>query len=138
TGSLMAHRLTMDHLVKDRNNVFELEFSRQDTSGGVWSQIFRHPSRGLALAYQDYGNPTVLGSSFSAFRFIKFPLVQSFKWGFVDFRLGTGVSYITKKYDKLQNGKNIAIGSYINGYVNLHFAWRKQIGPYFVGAGVDF
>lgn len=138
TGSLMAHRQTMNHLVKDRNNVYELEFSRQDTGYNVWSHLFRYPSRGFAMAYQDYGNPEILGTSFSAFKFLKFPIVQNEKWGFVDFRLGTGISYITRKYDKLQNSKNVAIGSFINGYVNAQFAWRKQFGPLFLGGGIDF
>ena len=138
TGSLLAHRETMVHLVQDRTNVFELEFSRQDTSKGVWSKIFKYPSVGLSLAYQDYGNKDVLGTSFTVFRFTKFPIYQSEKWGFVDFRLGSGVSYITKKYNQFNNIKNIAIGSHVNGYINLQFAWSKHFKYFILGAGVDF
>ena len=134
----MAHRETMHHLVKNRSNVVELEFSRQDNSKGVWSKLLKYPSKGTALVFQDYGNPEVLGVSFTVFRFTKFPIVQSDKWGFVDFRLGQGVSYITKKYDPFVNKKNIAIGSHINGYVNLQFAYTKYFRQFHIGAGFDF
>lgn len=137
-GFLMAHRVTMDHLVKDKNKVLELEFSRQDTSAGAWSKIYRYPSRGLSLAYQDYGNRDVLGTSFSVFRFTKFPIYQDKRFGFVDFRLGKGISYISKKYDNFTNKKNIAIGSHINGFVNFQLTWTKPFNHFFVGAGVDF
>ena len=67
------------------------------------------------------------------FRFIKVK-----NWGFVDFRLGNGISYITKKYDPFENKKNIAIGSHINGFVNLQFSWIKQFNRVYFGGGIDF
>ena len=138
TGILMPHRETMGHLVKDRPNALELAFSRQDTSKGAYSQIFRYPSRGSAFTFQDYGNRDILGRSLTFFRFIKFPIYQSEKWGFIDFRLGQGVSYISKIYDKFSNPKNIAIGSHINGFVNLQFTWTKHFNKFYTGVGVDF
>lgn len=137
-GSLMAHRETMTHLVQKHTKAIELEFSRQDTSKGVWSSIYKYPSRGLVLQFQDYGNPLVLGQSFTAFRFTKFPIYQSEKWGFIDFRLGNGISYITKKYDQFNNPKNIAIGSLINGFVNFQFTYTKHFNRFFIGTGFDF
>ncbi len=138
TGLLLAHRATMTHLVQKRTVALELEFSRQDTSRSVWSSIYRYPSRGTSILYQDYGNQAVLGSSFTFFRFTKFPIFQSEKWGFIDFRLGNGISYITKKYDQFNNPKNIAIGSYINGFVNLQFSYTKNFKHFHIGTGVDF
>lgn len=138
TGVLMAHRETMDHLVKGRPNAWELEFSRQDTSKGAYSQIYRHPSRGGSFVFQDYGNQEILGRSLTFFRFTKFPIYQSEKWGFIDFRLGQGVSYISKIYDKFSNPKNIAIGSHINGFVNLQFSWTKHFNKFYTGVGIDF
>lgn len=138
TGFLMAHRKTIHHLVKDRNNAFELEISTQDVSDNTWSKIYRHPSRGFSFMYHNFGYEEVLGSSITLFRFTKFPIYQSERFGFLDFRLGNGISYITKKYDKHQNKKNIAIGSHLNGFVNLQFSWSKRIDKFFLGAGVDF
>lgn len=138
TGFLMAHRETMHHLVKKRNTVFELEFNRQDTSGSAWSKVYRNPIQGASVVFHDYGNRPVLGQSFTYFRFTKFPLFQSEKWGFFDFRLGQGISYITKKYDSFENKKNIAIGSHINGFVNLQLSWTKHFERFYFGAGADF
>ncbi|WP_139134248.1 acyloxyacyl hydrolase [Crocinitomix algicola] len=138
TGSLMVHRETMHHLVQDRTNTFSLEFLRQDTTVNYWTQIYRNPSKGLAMKFQDFGNPAVLGQSFSIFRLINFPIYQNNKLGFIDFRLGTGLSYVTKKYDKNQNNKNIAIGSFINGFVNFQIIYRKYFKSVFFGTGIDF
>ena len=137
-GYLMAHRETMSHLIKAPNTAFEVEFSRQDTSGSAWSNVFKYPSRGLTFTYHDYKNPDVLGVSFSVYRFTKFPIFQHKKWGFFDFRLGNGVSYITQKYDEFSNAKNIAIGSYLNGFVNFQFVYTKQFKRLVIGGGVDF
>lgn len=137
TGLLFAHRPTMSHLVKKRNTAFELEFSKQDNSKSVWSNRYKFPSRGVSIMFQDFGNQEVLGTSVSIFRFTKFPIFQSEKWGFLDFRLGNGVSYITKKYDAFNNIKNIAIGSHINGFVNLNLVYTKRFKHFYIGTGLD-
>lgn len=137
-GALLVHRQTMTHLVEDRNFAYELEFSRQNNSGDLWSKAFRNPSSGLSLVYHDYGNTEVLGTSFSIYRFTKFPIYQSEKWGFFDFKLGNGISYISKKYDEFNNKKNIAIGSHINGFVDLELAYSKHYNHFFFGGGVNF
>lgn len=137
-GFLWAHRETMHHLVEGRNHVIELELSRQDTSGTPSSDLYQYPIKGSSLIFHDYGYRPVLGVSATYSRFTKFPIYQSKKWGFVDFRLGQGISYITEKYDDFENKKNIAIGSHINGFVNLQFSWMKQFDHFYLGAGVDF
>ncbi len=137
-GLLFAHRPTMSHLIKKRNTALEVEFSQQDNSKTAWSSLYRFPSRGFSVIYHDFGNREVLGTSVALFRFTKFPLIQSNKWGFLDFRLGNGVAYITKKYNAFNNIKNIAIGSHINGFVNFSLAYTKRFNRFYVGAGFDF
>ena len=137
-GFLSAHRETMHHLVQSRNNVLEVDFNRQDTSGTAYSDIYRYPTQGASLILHDYGYRPVLGVSFTFSRVTKFPIYQSERWGFFDFRLGQGVSYITEKYDAFENKKNIAIGSHINGFVNLQFSWEKHFEHFYFGAGLDF
>jgi len=138
TGALIAHRQTMKHLVQKRTNAFELEFSKQDTTDSFWSKRFRHPSKGFSFVFQDYGNREVLGTSFSFFRFKKFPIIQSEKFGFLDFKLGNGISYISKKYDKNENIKNVAIGSHINGLVSFQLNWVKHFNRFYLGTGLEF
>lgn len=138
TGVLLSHRPTMSHLIKKRNTAVELSFTKQDNTESYWSTNYRFPSRGVSFMFQDFGNSEVLGTSVSVFRFTKFPIFQSEKWGFLDFRLGNGVSYITKKYNSFTNKKNIAIGSHINGFVNFCFLYTKHFGRFYTGVGFDF
>ncbi|MBL7897396.1 MAG: acyloxyacyl hydrolase [Crocinitomicaceae bacterium] len=137
TGFLIAHRPYMSHLVKDRNTAFELEFSQQDNSRNFTSNDYRFPSRGFSLHFQDYGYKNVLGRSFSVLQFTKFNLIQHKKFGFLDFRIGSGIGYITKKYDAQTNPKNNTIGSYWNAFINFQVGYEKYFNHLLVGAGLE-
>lgn len=137
TGFLIAHRPYMSHLVKDRNNAFELEFSQQDNRRNFTSNDYRFPSRGFSLHYQDYGYKDVLGSSYSLLQFTKFNLIQKEKFGFLDLRIGAGFGYITRKYDALTNPKNNAIGSGINAFVNFQLGYEKYVKNFLFGFGLE-
>jgi hypothetical protein len=137
-GFLIAHRANMAHL-PERNNVgFELEFAQQDKSNTQWDQSYKHPQRGFSLMYQDFGNKEILGHGYSIFGHTSFPIIQKEKFGFLDFRLGTGFAYVTKPYDLITNPKNIAIGSHLNGFVNLQFNYNKHFKYWHIGAGIEF
>jgi hypothetical protein len=137
TGFLIAHRPYMSHLVKDRSNAFELEFCQQDNRRNFTTTAYRFPSRGFSLQYQDYGYKDVLGSSYSLLQFTKFNLIQKPKFGFLDFRIGAGVAYVTEKYDALSNPKNNAIGSHWNSFVNFQFVYTKYWNHFLLGAGIE-
>lgn len=137
TGFLIAHRPYMSHLVKDRNTAFELEFCQQDNRRNFTANAYRFPSRGVSVQYQDYGYHDVLGSSLSLLQFTKFSLVQKPRFGFLDFRIGSGISYITKIYDVVSNPKNNAIGSHWNAFVNFQLVYTKYWKHFLLGAGIE-
>lgn len=137
TGFLIAHRANMSHLVKDRNTAFEIEFCQQDNRRTFTTNDYRFPSRGFALQYHDYGYKDVLGSSYSFLQFTKFSIIQKPKFGFLDFRVGSGIAYITKDYDIVTNPKNNAIGSKWNAYVNLQLVYTKYWNHFLIGAGLE-
>jgi len=54
-------------------------------------------------------------------------------------RLGAGLGWIEKPYDKVANHKNVLIGTAINGYINAH--WQNEIAisnKVFLNAGLSF
>jgi len=128
----------MLHLVEKNTSTFELEFTQQDTKTGYWDSAYKHPLRGFSLSYQDFGNKVALGQGYTAFAHTTFPIYQGEKFGFFDFRIGTGLAYVTKKYDVETNLKNNAIGSHWNGYVNLQFNWNKHYKNWHYGFGIEF
>ncbi|UKN01670.1 acyloxyacyl hydrolase [Paracrocinitomix mangrovi] len=137
-GFLIAHRANMAHLPQKNCVAFELELTQQDVSNSAWNKMFKGAYRGISLQYHDFGNKEVLGKGFSIFPHTTFPLYQGKKFGALDFRIGTGLSIETKAYDEVTNPKNNAIGSHLNGYVNLMFQYNKYFEHWHLGAGFEF
>lgn len=137
TGFLIAHRANMSHLVKGLNTAYELEFSQQDNRRNFTSNYYQFPSRGFSIQYQNFGYNEVLGQAFSIFQFTKFNWFQHEKFGFVDFRIASGLSYITKEYDVVSNPKNNAIGSHINAFIDFQIAYTNQINKFNYGLGIS-
>jgi hypothetical protein len=127
----------MSHLVKERNRAFEIEFSQQDNRRNFSSEYYRFFSRGFSLHYQDFGYRNVLGEAYSVLQFTKFSLLQGEKFGFLDFRVGSGLAYITKYYNSETNPKNNAIGSHINSHVNFQLVYTKYFNHLTIGAGLE-
>jgi hypothetical protein len=48
----------------------------------------------------------------------------------VGFRLALGLGYLTKPFDRINNYKNLAIGSHLNAAVNLMFEARYRVNYY--------
>jgi hypothetical protein len=96
--------------------------------------MYNYPLIGIAYWYSDLGNTKPLGAAHAVFPYINFPLLS--KQGFnIYFRLGVGLGYLTRKYDRYENYENLAIGSHLNGNVNLLFEARTRIGKRFVASG---
>ena len=137
-GFLIAHRANMAHLPGKNTKAYELEFTKQDTTHNGWNDVYKNPLKGLSIQYQDMGNREVIGVGFSIFAHTTFPLIQRPKFGFLDFRMGTGMGFLTKRYHPEINPKNNAIGSYMNGFVNLGFHWHKYFEHWHIGMSLDF
>lgn len=137
TGFLWAHRSHMEHLVKGLNTGLELEFSQQRQPYNFYTEKMKWPVQGFSLTYQDFGNPSVLGKGFGLIQFTKFNLIQHPKFGFLDLRLGSGFSIITKKYDPIENPKNNAIGSYLNHFIVFHLSYEKHFEHFNLGLGLE-
>jgi hypothetical protein len=92
-----------------------------------WEYMYNYPLIGLSYWYSGLGNTDALGSAHAIFPFINFPLFDNKDFNLF-FRLGVGLAYITKPYDRYENYENIAIGSHLNGAVNLLLEARWRMG----------
>lgn len=127
----------MAHLVKEKNLAYELELSQQDNTRSFTANYYRFPSKGIALQFQSFGNADVLGNAYGILQFTKFNLIQKEKFGFLDFRVGAGMAWITKEYDAETNPKNNAIGSKLNAYINLQLLYTKHWNHFLLGGGLE-
>ncbi|MCK9254198.1 MAG: acyloxyacyl hydrolase [Bacteroidales bacterium] len=126
-GRFIPHHKIMDDLIKDDSFGFEINYLSKNNSKNYYNQKYNFPFRGFGLSYLNLGNNEVFGYSFSAYGLMEFNLVKSSKFEF-NIRSASGLSYLTKKYNKQTNPHNIAIGTNINYYFNLGFNTSYQIG----------
>jgi len=108
------------------------EFSVEKLTYGrrSWERAYNYPILGLTFFYSPLGNNPILGSSLALMPFINFPLYKT-KTFTLGFRFALGVGYLTKKFDRISNYKDIAIGSHINAAINLMVEARYRLSEYF-------
>jgi len=136
-GVMTAHRSFMAHLVRDKTFGFELAISKQKIEKSIFSSKQKFLLNGLALEYRNFGYNEVLGKAISLIQYQNFVIFQSNKNLCLDFKLGSGISYITNKYHKETNPTNNAIGSNINAKVSFKLELNKFTTHYHFGLGAE-
>jgi|GEM_PF-87533 len=130
---------TLDHHIeitpyKRHYPAYEISVLKATYGRTRWEYMYNYPLIGISYWYSDLGRTKPLGAAHAIFPYINFPLLQ--KKGFnVYFRLGVGIGYLTQKYDRYDNFENLAIGSHLNGAVNLLLEARLRLGKRFMAAG---
>jgi len=116
---------------------FELTILKDTYGKKYWEKLHNYPIIGISFFYSSLANHPAVGTSAAVYPFITFPVIKSEK-DFFGFKLGLGLSYLTKTFDRLDNYQNIAIGSNVNVAVNLMAEYRRQINQMtFVSAGIS-
>lgn len=135
-GFLTAHHLEMESF----NSHFpSLEFSLSRSTYGKnqWEVMYHYPVTGLTYWSAWLGEPDIMGKAHALMPYISFPLTKSDKAEF-DFRLSAGIGYLTKRFDRLENYKYIAIGSHLNAAINLMFEYRwKPVNHLQLSGGIQ-
>lgn len=135
-GFIMSHRNNMAHLIKGHIYGGELNYTFRTDGCRPWQQIYKYPEIGLSIFTMYLSNPQQLGNLGALYPFINLRLNKlSSKVNF-NLRLGEGLAYITKRFDRINNHKNNVIGSHLNGFVNIRLnastlltnTWRLNLG----------
>ncbi|MBX7093469.1 MAG: acyloxyacyl hydrolase [Flavobacteriales bacterium] len=116
-GFLIAHRPSMVHLIQHHIPSFEL-YAERSLGKKDWHKNFGYPSHGVAFYAGNLANPQLIGNGFALIHYANLHFIRktSFEW---NIRLGTGVGYVTKPFDRLENNKNNAIGTHFNGIMSI-------------------
>jgi len=130
---------TLDHHIEItpfKRHYAAYEFSVLKATYGRtrWEYMYNYPLIGISFWYSDLGRTKALGSAIAVFPYINFPLLRTKEFN-VYFRLGVGLGYLTRSYDRYDNFENLAIGSHLNGAVNLLLEARLRLGKRFMAAG---
>ncbi len=135
-GYIISHRSNMAHLIKKHVCGAEIDYTFKTDGTKPWQQIHNYPELGLCMIHLNLGNPQQLGNFEALYPYANLRVNGFDKRVAFNLRIGIGLAYITKSFDRLENHKNNAIGSHLNGFVNLRFgsviklgkAWRLETG----------
>ncbi len=127
-GFILAHRPSVQHLVRHTAG-FEVSVYRQTTGKKPWHSYFGYPQTGFTYVFLDFNNPQILGTAHGLLAFVNLPFTRSEHFQF-SFRMGSGLGYVTKKYERVENYKNDVIGSHLNAAIQFNFETRTRLSKH--------
>jgi hypothetical protein len=127
----------MAHLPERVAYPFELVWYRKLNGKKNWHKTYRQPEQGVSLYHGSVGNDSILGKFTGLYGFIHIPIIRPSESFRLDWQFGTGLGYTPKIYDPINNPKNIAIGSHINGLICLGLYSKHYFGRNKISLGLD-
>lgn len=124
-GFIYAHHLELE-IFNAHFPAFEISIQKLTFGKHKWERAFNYPIIGAIFFYSGMGNNPYLGQAFALMPFMNFPLYKHDNFTF-GFRFALGIGYLTERFDRLKNYKNLAIGSHLNAAINLMFEVRYRL-----------
>lgn len=124
-GFVLRHHSDMFLYTQKHFPAFELSLMHQTTGAQPWHVRYNYPQTGITLFYSPLSSPRYLGTITGLYPFVNFPLLRTPQQQLA-FRLGAGMSYLSKHFDRISNYKNLAIGSPVNVLISLgmQYSWK--------------
>jgi len=136
-GYVIAHHPEMWALTDGYFPSYEFSLLKQTNGKRAWQYLYRYPQIGISYRISNFGVSNYLGREHSLVPFIIFPIVKNKKFQ-LGFKTGLGVGYLSKKFDRLENYKNLAIGSHFNASISFELKCRFKLGErVFLNAGIS-
>ncbi len=132
-GFIYAHHLELE-IFNSHVMAFEVSILQQTYGRHKWEIAFNYPIIGIGMWYSSLGKSPYLGSALALFPYINFPLFKNDKL-MCNFRFALGIGYLTKKFDRLENYKNLAIGSHFNAALNVMLEARYRLSNMIILTG---
>ncbi|MEO8588774.1 MAG: acyloxyacyl hydrolase [Flavobacteriales bacterium] len=134
-GFLWPHRPSSWILVEGHAAAVELFAERRVHGDQPWHQDYQLPSYGIGVLYTGMANPEKIGTAVRVLPYLFLPLAKGERSAF-GLRLGWGVGYIAKPYDRVENTKQIAIGSRINTAIQVMPEYRYHCDRWMFTSGI--
>jgi hypothetical protein len=128
---------TFNRIRDSRPFMGEIYFQHQTIPTPNWNYTKTLPQWGLGLSTTHVGSKYV-GSIVSFYPFIKLPLLTA---GPIEsnFRLGFGMGWVQKPYDKIINPENLLISQKINTHANVSWQNEFHLTPHqYINAAISF
>jgi len=124
-GFLFAHHPEMRHLTGSHFGSFELNYQRNFSGSKSWHHDYNFPSWGISGLYYAFPNPA-LGNAYAIFPYLALPLNSGYS-ARLNFVAGAGAAYLTNRFDRVNNHKNIAMSTRLNVALRLGFEGQFRV-----------
>ena len=134
-GFLWPHRPSSWILVEGHAPALELFVEKRVSGKQAWHRYYALPTAGVGVLYTTLANEQRIGTGLRVLPYLYLPF-RSGQVASFGMRLGWGVGYIAKPFERTDNSKQIAIGSRINTAIQLMPEYRLASGRTTVHAGI--
>lgn len=128
-GYIISHRGSIVHLIKGQIGGGELTYVFRTCGQRSWQVLHAFPEFGLSYMHLYLANPSEIGNLDALYPYMNLRLNKQKRNFKMYLRLGLGIANMSKPFDPLTNHKNNAIGSHLNGFVNIRFSSSCMLSP---------
>ncbi len=131
-GEIYPHNTDIEPMVKDPARGFTLNYYFPNKWGEEWRNYYNLPNSGISYNYKSYGNPEVVGNSHSISTFFQMSVLPKRKYFDFGFLVFSGLGYISKIYDEVENPTNLAISTHLNITADLRLYTKIRFHPIYI------
>lgn len=125
-GLIIPHSSKVEHLTNTNPFGLEIDLSWLMLKEKNWEQCNCFSKTGVSFLYINYDNPEIVGSSFNLIGFAEPFFIRSDRFLF-SARMGVGLSFIDKIYDKIDNPENMFFSTHLSFIVHIDINSYYQI-----------
>lgn len=123
---LMAHRPNLQGYPNGHFGMYELNIGAKTKGNKLWQQLYHYPNIGFSIFYTNIGKNIYTGSAIAGLAFIQFPYAR-FKHSQFNFKLALGPGWVEKKFERINNYKNLVTGTHLNAAIQLTQGYAYEI-----------
>ena len=127
-GFFIANQPKSLYLRDDHSQMIEFNLLTQTVGKRQWEHESRFPRLGFSLLHGGSGSRQYLCRVTALYPFIQFPLLRRHR-SETSFRLGAGLGWVQKPYDKETNYKNLMIGTHLNAVIGMRLQTEWIVTP---------
>ncbi len=121
---------------KNISQQYQFGVSYFPKNASTWYQYWNYPEINFRAGWLDFGDQKKLGNAYYFLPELAFSLYRTKEWNFIA-SIGSGVAYLTKKYNRVSNPEHNAIGTNWNNVTQFSFLGRYNLKTNVqLGAGI--
>ncbi len=125
-GFIIPEYSNLAYVVQQKVQMASVNFSKKTTGKNYWEQLYNYPEYGISFFYTTLGNDRVNGREMGVYPYFQLNIISKNRFNLFN-QTGVGASYVTQKFDLLNNYQNVAIGSHVNFHFNFKLGASYQV-----------